>query len=567
MAAVRSPGTPLRQKSGIFSASALQSLFPRFDLSRAYPRIRFSIMAASLGLLLVLAGCATQPPVSGDVSTAAADAAPASAVPPQPGRTTGSGTLTPGAELVLAARYGQADTVRRLLDSGVNIDARDALGRTALMAVAGEGSASLLSLLLERGADPSLRDNDGADALVSALIKGRLDNARLLLDAGADPEGRGPSGETALMAAIRTGQAAAVDFLLERGADPNVYTQDDIGDGYTPLMYAARYGRGPEGLHMMRQLVRYGAKPGIYRPSGETALTFAERRGQRQMVEELRALGVRDESHYAGKSPGLQLLEAIRLGDLAKVQEVIAAGADVAFRNPANGVTPLASSAWYGRSEILDLLLRSGAPVNEVPHGLREERIAVSSVPLAQRELLHAVARGDTALITAIRRDDAAMLERLLRSGADVMVPNRQGDTPGLIAARLGRTGILAALIEAGLDPDVTGFDRRIPYLLTRYAGQARLVPMIVEAARHGQSETVALLLRAGANVDLADAEGRTALHAAVAEGHVDLVRLLLDYGAGPSRADAAGESPLDLARRGGSAEIAALLESRAGGG
>lgn len=539
------------------------------------PGFGMLLLRVSAGMLLLgfAAGCATQSGIAGQADPSADDPAiaPAAAnsprtseqadrTPPSP-----SGTLTPGAELVLAARYGQADTVRRLLDAGVDVDARDALGRTALMAVAGEGSSSLLRQLLERGADPALRDRGGADALVNAAIKGRLDNARLLLDAGAGLESRSPGGETALMAAIRADQPEVVDFLLARGANPDVHTQDDIGSGYTPLMYVARHGRGATGLHMMRQLVRHGATPGIYRPNGETALTFAERRGQRQMAEELRALGVRDESPYAGKTTGRQLVEAVRLDDLAKVQELLAADADVGFRDPANGVTPLASAAWHGRAEILDLLLRRGAPVNDVPHGLREERIAVSSVPLTQRELMHAVARGDTALITAIRRDDAAMVMRLLRAGAGVMVPNRQGDTPGLIAARLGRSNILALLIEQGLDPDMTGFSTRISYLLTRYAGQETLTPLIVEATRHGHRETVALLLRAGARIDLADTRGWTALHTAVAEGEVDLARLLLDNGAEPSPPGTASETPLELARRSGSPEIAALLESRAG--
>lgn len=145
------------------------------------------------------------------------------------------------------------------------------------------------------------------------------------------------------------------------------------------------------------------------------------------------------------------------------------------------------------------------------------------------------------------------------------MVPNRQGDTPGLIAARLGRSNILALLIEQGLDPDMTGFSTRISYLLTRYAGQETLTPLIVEATRHGHRETVALLLRAGARIDLADTRGWTALHTAVAEGEVDLARLLLDNGAEPSPPGTASETPLELARRSGSPEIAALLESRAG--
>lgn len=532
------------------------------------PPVRGDGRVCAVMLLLgaaALTGCATQAEHPADTPPTLAAPAVSDPAHPDPAVSTArpSGTLTPGAELVLAARYGQTATVQRLLNAGVDVNARDALGRTALMAVAGEGTTSLLRLLLEAGADPALRDREGADALTTAMLKGRLDNAPLLLEAGADPESRSPGGETALMATIRAGQPEGVEFLLARGADPDVHSQDDIGSGYTPLMYVARYGRGDAGLRMMRQLLRHGATAGTYRPNGETALTFAQRSGQRQMAEELHALGVRDESPYAGRSPGLQLVEAIRLGDPAKVQELLKTDVDVDFRDGATGLTPLSAAAWYGRADILDLLLRRGAAVNDVPYGLREERIAVSSVPLTQRAAMHAVSRGDTALITAIRRNDQALLERLLQAGAGATVPNREGDTAGLVAARLGRSEMLQRLIAAGLDPNMTGFSTRIPYLLTRYAGQETLVPMIVEAARHGQQDTVLVLLRAGAKPDLADTRGWTALHAAAAEGHADVIRLLLDHGAEPVPRDHAGESPLDLARQADRAEITALLEAR----
>lgn len=533
------------------------------------PPVRGDGRVCAVMLLLgavALAGCATQAELPADTTTPAlATPAVSNTVPAASAAPSASqfGALTPGAELVLAARYGQTTTVQRLLDAGVDVDARDALGRTALMAVAGEGTTSLLRLLLERGADPALRDREGADGLTTALIKGRLDNASLLIEAGADAESRSPSGETALMATIRAGQTEGVEFLLARGADPDVHSQDDIGSGYTPLMYVARYGRGDTGLRMMRQLLRHGARAGTYRPNGETALTFAQRSGQGQMAEELRALGVRDESPYAGRNPGLQLVEAIRLGDAAKVQELLKTDIDIDFRDAATGLTPLSAAAWYGRADILDLLLRRGAALNDVPYGLREERIAVSSVPLTQRAAMYAVSRGDTALITAIRRSDQAMLERLLQAGADVTVPNREGDTPGLVAARLGRSEMLQRLIAAGLDPNMTGFSTRIPYLLTRYAGQETLVPMIVEAARHGQQDAVTVLLRAGAKPDLADMRGWTALHAAAAEGHADVIRLLLDHGAEPVPRDNAGESPLDLARQTEREDITSLLEAR----
>jgi ankyrin repeat protein len=274
----------------------------------------------------------------------------------------------------------------------------------------------------------------------------------------------------------------------------------------------------------------------------------------------LRALGVRDERPYAGLRQGDALLRAIQLGDTGKAQELLAAEADVNYRNTLTGITPLASAAYHGRRDLLEILVRAGSRIDDVPWGLREERIAVSSVPMAQRDLMRVAARGDTALISAVRRGDLAMAGFLLDSGAGLMVPNREGETPGLAAARAGDGAMMALLLERGLDPDVQVFPARISYLLTRYAQDEVLPPMLVEAARLGREEALAVLLRAGAAVDARDGSGRTALHWAAAAGHEGIVRLLLAQLARTDLTDRAGDSALALARASGGDGVARLL-------
>ena len=51
-------------------------------------------------------------------------------------------------------------------------------------------------------------------------------------------------------------------------------------------------------------------------------------------------------------------------------------------------------------------------------------------------------------------------------------------------------------------------------------------------AARNGHREAVRALLEAGAEVDHADNDGCTALHAAAEEGHVEVIQTLLKAGA-----------------------------------
>jgi ankyrin repeat protein len=68
----------------------------------------------------------------------------------------------------------------------------------------------------------------------------------------------------------------------------------------------------------------------------------------------------------------------------------------------------------------------------------------------------------------------------------------------------------------------------------------------------------------AGAEIaTLADHNGRTALHVAVANGLYDHVMVLLNYGANPLLPDSAGSTPLDEATQRNDSEMIQLLERK----
>ncbi len=184
---------------------------------------------------LLLSGCGgpADDPNGGDASAENKPAASPPAViakPPAP--------VSDGAFLD-AALEGSIATIRQAIESGVDVNATDEEGRTALLLAAFNGHTEVVRLLLGRQAQLEHRDASGRTALMYASTGPNNETVRLLLEAGAEPNSV-DSGEkfTALMHAAAEGQHEVVRSLLEFKADPRIR---DI-DGDTARDFAARNG-------------------------------------------------------------------------------------------------------------------------------------------------------------------------------------------------------------------------------------------------------------------------------------------------------------------------------------
>lgn len=108
--------------------------------------------------------------------------------------------FTPEIEFVLAASHGELDLVKEVTAGGVDVNATDVDGSTALLAASFKGHEDVVQFLLAHGADVILaQEKLGWTPLVAAAYGGHTSIARLLLAAGAsidhvDPEVSG-SGE------------------------------------------------------------------------------------------------------------------------------------------------------------------------------------------------------------------------------------------------------------------------------------------------------------------------------------------------------------------------------------
>ena len=97
-------------------------------------------------------------------------------------------------------------------------------------------------------------------------------------------------------------------------------------------------------------------------------------------------------------------------------------------------------------------------------------------------------------------------------------------------------------------------------------AGAATPQDGLLDAARRGDTDAVRALLEAGADANLAQGDGLTALHLAAREGHLEVVRILINAGAETSATTRIGDyTPLHLAGGTGHADvIGALLRAGA---
>ena len=182
----------------------------------------------------------------------------------------------------LVAERGQESVLEVLLNIGIDIEARNDYGDTALVLAAAHGQEGIVRLLLSKGANVNassdLKNNAGTPLSEAAEKRpAEMVLLRHLLDAGADVgvEYRRKNGTTPLnMVCTRSDEKSVetiVQMLLEHGADTEVRNYN----GCTPLIMACRF----FGLSSLRLLLDHGANMEAKDGEGKTALCRAAEQG------------------------------------------------------------------------------------------------------------------------------------------------------------------------------------------------------------------------------------------------------------------------------------------------
>ena len=402
-------------------------------------------------------------------------------------------------QLIACANSGDADCVGRALAAGASANAVDKDGVAALSFAAEGTSESVVRLLLNAGADANKDGPGGTIPLCRAALFGREEIVKMLLGAGAkinvecDRDHGGTPLTDALLAAMLIDMPSE---LKEGGASAG----DETDDADEKLRRALS---GPRDsfIAIARLLVERGADVNVVAEceAGETALMYAALSANVEMVELLLAHGARVDK---GGSVLAYLREYEYESEKSKRLTL-----------PALSKEQSAMLAWFektkpAREKIRQLLKAAGAKEPEDDERGDDD---------ADDETLEQVA--DEAFDSTIKRNDLEDLGRLVKAYKGH--PLAASVLPGALrtAVIYDRPEMVKLLLASGADPNA-----------------GRLRPL-TDAARDGKVEMTLMLLEAGADVNAADEDGRTALDAAESwagssGGHDEVIELLKSRGA-----------------------------------
>jgi ankyrin repeat protein len=443
---------------------------------------------------------------------------------------------TTDTRLVQAAKAGNSAAALALIQKRVDPNVAEPDGTTALHWAVRSNDLTLVDRLIKAGAKANTANRYGVTPIFLACQSASGLVIERLIAAGVSANTTGPEGETALHTCAHSGNVDAAKVLLAHGASINA---GDSWRGQTPLMWAAAQKHPP----MIKVLLEAGADVN----ARSTIIAW-----ERQRTAEPRDKWL---------PPGglTAMLFAAREGCVECVKVLASSGADINAIDP-DSHTPLVLALMNGHYDVAGALITAGADVNVADsvgrtplYAAVDDHTMPSSNRPAPKETDDTLTSMDIikmlldkrANVNAALRAAVPYRTKLDRGGDGVL---GAGTTPLLRAAKAGDTPVIAMLLEKGANAKAA--TRNGVNGIMMAAGVATREEDMTgrNKTQKDAVDTIALLVKAGADVNAADTQGRTAAHGAALWGFTDVVKFLQANGAKLDVKDKRGLTALDHA-------------------
>jgi uncharacterized protein len=357
-----------------------------------------------------------------------------------------------------------------------------------LIAAAWDNDIRRARSLIAQGADVNAKDNTVQSAYLISTSEGYLELLNLTLKHGADVDSKDFFNGTGLIRAADRGHADIAGRLVQ--ADIEI---DHINNlGWTALHEAIILGNGSgRYVDTVRVLVAAGTDIGL--PSQRDQITpthHATSKGHSQITQVLRAAQQADKP--SKRRADARLLAAAERGDATAAALAIRAGANLETRDE-QGRTPLLLAVTKDRLAVARLLVYLGAD----PDALDDQH--------------------DTPWLVTGVTGSVDMLEVLLPAGPDLTIRNRYGGTSLIPASERGHVAYVRRAVRTGIDVNH----------VNNLGWTALLEAVILGDGSRRYQQIVTILLDGGADPQIADRNGVTALQHAMSRGQDEVARIL----------------------------------------
>ncbi|KAF3933100.1 Ankyrin-1 [Dactylellina cionopaga] len=303
-------------------------------------------------------------------------------------------------------------------------------------------------------------------------------------------------------------------------------------------------------------------------PYPQTPLGYAVQLRQKRIIHLLLEKGAPLNEKFLGEG-GYTPLDVAILDqtdvDPEIVQIFLDRGCDVSARICGCEYTLLHKLSQQGRIETIKFLLGKGASLDALAWG---ETPFYSAIACNQSEVVkfylsikpelleEQLGKKMTPLYYAVATKNTETVEVLLQSGAEVKTQlsdsgnkDRYGESPLHQAVYLGLEKTVQLLLDYNSEPNMRTLKRKTPL---HYSTSLSI---------ENRNDITTMLIKAGADVKVIDAEGKTPLHNELCSSpDKDVVRMLLSRGADPKIEDFNGDTPLSLAKQYDDSELMDIL-------